>query len=120
MLPFYHSGMGRILPKGAVIPRSGQTVHVTFGEPVELRDLTKKCNCSSFQQSEVGFSLCSHPNYIGSSFLPALLSSNGGPIGVIEPCKEITLNCDLLRRSYWLRAGQERQTLDVNFFEDGV
>lgn len=59
VLPFYHSGMGRILPKGSVIPRVGQTVYVTVGEPIELRDLTRKCNCSSFKQSQVLMSLLS-------------------------------------------------------------
>ena len=53
MLPFYHSGMGRILPKGSVVPRVGHTVHVTVGDPIELQDLTEKCNCSCYKQSEV-------------------------------------------------------------------
>ena len=53
VLPFYHSGMGRILPKGSVIPRVGQIVHVTVGKPIDLSDLTVKCNCKEYQQAEV-------------------------------------------------------------------
>lgn len=60
VLPFYHSGMGRILPKGSVIPRIGHTVNVTVGQPIELSDLTAKCNCNSCQQPEVALSSHDH------------------------------------------------------------
>lgn len=40
VLPFYHSGMGRVMPKKAVVPRPGHSVHVVVGQPVELSDLT--------------------------------------------------------------------------------
>ena len=53
MLPFYHSGMGRILPKHCVLPRAGNTVHVTVGEPIDLKELTSRCNCEQYKQSEV-------------------------------------------------------------------
>lgn len=44
VLPFYHSGMGRVMPKKAVVPRPGHSVHVVVGQPVELSDLTCRCN----------------------------------------------------------------------------
>ncbi len=43
MLPFYHSGMGRVLPKHGRVPRAGQRVVVTLGEPVPLDDLAPGC-----------------------------------------------------------------------------
>ncbi|HRG48666.1 MAG TPA: lysophospholipid acyltransferase family protein, partial [Leptospiraceae bacterium] len=33
-LPFYHSGMEKILPVGAILPRIGKKVKIVFGEPI--------------------------------------------------------------------------------------
>ena len=32
ILPFYHSGMGDVMPKGAQVPCTGATVVITIGE----------------------------------------------------------------------------------------
>jgi len=44
ILPFYHSGMARVMPEHGRVPRVGQTVAVTVGEPIDVSDLT--CQCS--------------------------------------------------------------------------
>ncbi len=44
IVPFYHSGMARIMPEHGRIPRVGQTVAVTVGDPIDVSDLT--CHCS--------------------------------------------------------------------------
>lgn len=46
MLPFYHSGMGRVLPKHAILPRTGNDIAVVVGEPLDLSDLTCRCNAT--------------------------------------------------------------------------
>ena len=43
IIPFYHSGMARIMPEHGRIPRVGQTVAVTVGDPIDVSDLT--CHC---------------------------------------------------------------------------
>ncbi len=43
VLPFYHSGMGAVLPEHGRIPRVGKRVTVTVGEPVDVSDLTCRC-----------------------------------------------------------------------------
>ena len=40
VLPFYHSGMGRVLPRHGRLPRAGHSVAVVVGQPVDLADLT--------------------------------------------------------------------------------
>jgi monolysocardiolipin acyltransferase len=35
VLPFYHYGMHRVLPAGALRPRAGQEIRVVFGEPID-------------------------------------------------------------------------------------
>lgn len=48
VLPFYHSGMGAVLPKRTRRPRTGHDVRVVVGQPVELADLTCRsvgCHC---------------------------------------------------------------------------
>lgn len=42
-MPFYHSGMARVMPEHGRLPRVGQTVAVTVGEPVDVSDLTCQC-----------------------------------------------------------------------------
>lgn len=39
ILPWVHSGMGEVVPRGAAVPRVGQTVRILVGEPVEIGDL---------------------------------------------------------------------------------
>lgn len=43
VLPWYHSGMGDIMPRGARVPRIGHSVHVVVGEPLELDDVLCRC-----------------------------------------------------------------------------
>ena len=43
VLPFYHSGMGDIMPRRARIPRVGKEVTITIGRPLDLRHITCRC-----------------------------------------------------------------------------
>jgi hypothetical protein len=38
-VPFVHSGMHEVMPRGALLPRAGREVRVLVGEPVEVADL---------------------------------------------------------------------------------
>jgi hypothetical protein len=40
VLPFYHSGMGPVLPRHGRLPRAGHSVSVVVGQPIDLADLT--------------------------------------------------------------------------------
>ena len=42
MLPFVHTGMEGILPKGASLPQTGQEVKVLLGEPISFQDLLEQ------------------------------------------------------------------------------
>ena len=53
MLPMYHSGMGDVQPRGSTVPRVGKRVTVTVGEPVDLRDVTCRCNVTGENQQQV-------------------------------------------------------------------
>ncbi|KAK9837621.1 hypothetical protein WJX74_001596 [Apatococcus lobatus] len=53
ILPLFHSGMGRVLPKGSVVPRVGHEVTVLVGEPIDLSDITCRCNQSDIDQQQV-------------------------------------------------------------------
>lgn len=53
MLPFFHSGMGNVQPRGVAVPRVGQHVTVTVGEPLQLQHLTCRCNQPSEDQPTV-------------------------------------------------------------------
>eukprot|EP00887_Chlorella_sp_A99_P007893 scaffold20.g7893.t1 len=53
VLPFYHSGMGRVLPKRGRLPRAGNHVHVVVGQPLDLRDVTCRCNQPGENQQAV-------------------------------------------------------------------
>ena len=42
------------MPRKAVVPRSGHLVTVTVGNPVDVSDLTPRCNCKGEDQAQVG------------------------------------------------------------------
>ena len=56
------------MPKGSIVPRVFKDIQVTVGAPVDVSDVTPRCNCAEYKQSEVRFSstcrhyhvLCSH------------------------------------------------------------
>ncbi len=52
ILPFYHSGMARIMPEHGRIPRVGNQITVTVGEPVDMSDLTCRCGRKGAAQQE--------------------------------------------------------------------
>jgi monolysocardiolipin acyltransferase len=49
VLPFYHSGMGDVMPRGGRIPRGKREIHVAVGTPVELNDLAVRCGVGDEQ-----------------------------------------------------------------------
>ena len=53
MLPLYHSGMGDVQPKGSTVPRVGRKLTVTVGEPLDLREVTCRCNAAGEDQRQV-------------------------------------------------------------------
>lgn len=53
VLPFYHAGMGAVMPYKARLPHFGHNVTVTLGEPLDLSDLVCDCNSPACDQAEV-------------------------------------------------------------------
>jgi monolysocardiolipin acyltransferase len=43
VLPFHHTGMTSVLPKGHMVPRAGHQVEVRVGKPIDLRELVRLC-----------------------------------------------------------------------------
>jgi monolysocardiolipin acyltransferase len=43
ILPFYHSGMGRVMPRRARLPRVGNDVDVVVGDVIKMEDLAIRC-----------------------------------------------------------------------------
>lgn len=43
VLPFYHSGIGAVLPNKHMLPGIGHTVTIQIGQPVDLSDIVPRC-----------------------------------------------------------------------------
>ncbi len=41
VVPFVHSGMDAVIPRGSAVPRPGRTVRLLVGEPVPVADLMR-------------------------------------------------------------------------------
>lgn len=52
ILPFYHSGMGRVMPEHGRIPRVGRQVDITVGQPLDVSDLTCRCGQPGTDQKQ--------------------------------------------------------------------
>lgn len=53
VLPFFHSGMARVMPYYGSTPGVGNTVTVVVGQPVDLGHITCRCNQPGEDQHEV-------------------------------------------------------------------
>lgn len=53
VLPLYHAGMSDVMPMLSRVPRVGKRIHVEVGEPVDLSDITCKCNDAKYDQKAV-------------------------------------------------------------------
>ena len=52
VLPFYHSNMGTVMPRGSRVPHVGKTVTVAVGEPLDLNDMATKCGKGSLDEQQ--------------------------------------------------------------------
>lgn len=46
--------MGEVMPYRAVVPSVGRWVHILVGQPVELEDISCRCNRPGHDQKQVG------------------------------------------------------------------
>lgn len=53
VLPFHHSGMGRVLPMHHLVPRVGHQVDILVGQPLDLADITCRCYVQGEDQRQV-------------------------------------------------------------------
>lgn len=53
ILPFFHSNMGAVLPVDSTIPRAGNQVTVTIGQPLDVSGITCRCNQAGQDQQQV-------------------------------------------------------------------
>lgn len=53
ILPFYHTGMGDVVPMLAKVPRVGKRIHVEMGQPLDLSHITCRCNKPGEEQGRV-------------------------------------------------------------------
>lgn len=42
VVPFVHSGMDQVVPRGSVLPRVGKSIRILVGEPIAVADLQEK------------------------------------------------------------------------------
>lgn len=52
VVPFYHSGMGRVMPEHGRIPRVGRQVDITIGVPMDVSDLACRCGQPGVDQKQ--------------------------------------------------------------------
>ncbi len=77
VLPFYHSGMGRVMPEHGRIPRVGRQVDIIIGEPLEVSDLACRCGQPGVDQKQARVDLAATMLYnsmmilIGPRYTPA-------------------------------------------------
>ncbi|GAB4819514.1 hypothetical protein N2152v2_006560 [Parachlorella kessleri] len=57
VVPFVHSGMEKILPKGAKLPKAGQEVNVLVGQPIEVADLLSQAQAEGWADNQLHLAL---------------------------------------------------------------
>ena len=70
VLPFFHTGMGRVLPKTKQVPRWGNEISITVGQPLDLADQLAACRAAQDREARtaVRSSFCRMP--AGCRLLP--------------------------------------------------
>lgn len=63
ILPFFHSGMARVMPLKRSLPGVGHTVEVAVGQPLDISNITCRCN----QQGEHKQAVQQQPRCLANS-----------------------------------------------------
>ena len=89
VLPFYHSGMGEVMPEHGRILRVGKQVNITVGDRVDLSDLTCRCKerGKQQQQARLHFHLRCICGYFIACYPPDVHSHLG--LSLHLPCNEL-------------------------------
>lgn len=78
VVPFVHSGMHEVMPRGALLPRTGKDVRVLVGEPVEVADLLEAARRDAWPEDELYKRIAAR---VGLSLQSLKARLDGSPLG---------------------------------------
>lgn len=83
VVPFVHSGMENIMPRGTMVPAVGQQVRVVVGSPIPVEDLLARAHAEGWAEDRLHVAIASRV----STHLTALKARlDSGPSAVALPC----------------------------------
>lgn len=82
ILPYVHSGMQDIVPRGAMVPRPGKVVRVLVGEPIHVADLIRHAQINSWSDTELHSAIADR---VGATLYSLKAKLDGLPLEAVAP-----------------------------------
>ena len=82
VLPFVHSGMDKVLPKGAKLPKAGQELKVLVGEPIEVADLLSQAAAEGWADNQLHLAVTER---VGQALYQLKAQLEGVPVEEVMP-----------------------------------
>ncbi|PSC72012.1 phospholipid glycerol acyltransferase family [Micractinium conductrix] len=82
VLPFVHSGMENILPKGRSLPKLGQELRVLVGEPVPVADLLAEAEAAAWGEQKLQVAIADR---VGQALYQLKAQLEGLPLEEVAP-----------------------------------
>lgn len=89
VVPFVHSGMDQVLPKGSALPRPGQSIRVLVGEPIAVADLQQMAAAEQWPEHVVYAAIADR---IGHSLHALKARLEGVPVSEVRPSEAFLLH----------------------------
>ena len=87
MVPFVHSGMENVIPKGSALPAAGQLVSVLVGPPVPVADLLSAAAPGNWPEERLYAAIAER---VGGALAELKARLDGLPVEQVCDCMQAT------------------------------
>lgn len=82
IVPYVHSGMEEIVPRGAIVPRPGKSVRVLVGEAIHVEDLIRDAELNKWSERKLHAAIADR---VGATLYSLKAELDGVPVEAVAP-----------------------------------
>lgn len=119
VVPFVHSGMDAVVPRGSALPRPGRSVRLLVGDPIPVADLMRAAEEQAWPNDRLYIAIAdrvgTHLHALKARLEDAPLSQVRQPANIYSPARDLLgkFFCQGCAPNWWLsRKGMEIRPME--------